>query len=147
MDNRNVLVLDIVYDNFANIGLAEKVSVPKEEEVATLEGGLHGAGKNDDDGRGRVGNHGKTFPHLQVKFSKVSGQGGEQRTIKAVDRMRPKLRSWAAACRGFLRLESMVTVEARLFGLLTSDLRAGRRHGVRCSRIGMDSLEAARDKA
>ena len=36
------------------------------------------------------------------------GGGGELRfTMKAVERISPKLSSWAAACRGFWRLESM----------------------------------------
>jgi hypothetical protein len=31
--------------------------------------------------------------------------------MKAVERIRPKLRIWAAACRGFWRAESMLGVE------------------------------------
>jgi len=36
--------------------------------------------------------------------------------IKAVDRMRAKLSSWAAACRGFWRAESMVAILGGGFG-------------------------------
>jgi len=38
--------------------------------------------------------------------------------MKAVDRMRAKLRSWAAACRGFWSAESMVAVFVSRFGEL-----------------------------
>ena len=36
-----------------------------------------------------------------------------QRTMNAVERMRAKLSSWAAACRGFWRLENMAGRRAR----------------------------------
>jgi hypothetical protein len=40
--------------------------------------------------------------------SSISNQRGERRTMNAVDNTRPKLRIWAAACRGFPKLESIV---------------------------------------
>ena len=64
MNNRNVLALHIIYHNLSDRCFSHKIPVPKEEEVASLEGGLHGARKDDDDGRGGVGDDGETFPHL-----------------------------------------------------------------------------------
>jgi hypothetical protein len=34
-----------------------------------LEGGFHGAGEDDDDGRRRVGDDGDTLPHLRETIS------------------------------------------------------------------------------
>lgn len=61
MDDRNVLALDLVHDNVSH---ARRVaSIPKEEQVAALEGRLHGAGQHDDDGARRVGHDAQTLPH------------------------------------------------------------------------------------
>ena len=60
MYNRYILPLDVVDDDLADLGLF--VAVPEEEEVAALKGGFHGAGEDDDDGRGRVGDDGERFP-------------------------------------------------------------------------------------
>lgn len=85
MDNWNVLVLDIVHDNFANVRLAQDVSVPQEQQIAALEGRFHGPRKDDNDGRWRVGDDGKTLPHLQqVALAIVAGnqalKGGASQT-------------------------------------------------------------------
>jgi len=47
--------------------------------------------------------------------------------MKAVERIRPKLRIWAAACRGFWRAESMLGVEGLWGGRL---LRVADANGV-----------------
>lgn len=44
MHNRNVLLLDVVDYHLADLCFLEEVAVPEEEKVASLEGGLHGAG-------------------------------------------------------------------------------------------------------
>lgn len=58
VDDGDVLVADVVHDDLAHVGLGQQVPVPEEEEVATLEGGLHGSGEDDDDGGGGVGEDG-----------------------------------------------------------------------------------------
>jgi hypothetical protein len=54
MDDGNVLAPHIVHDDLAHVGFGHEVSVPEKEQVAALERGLHAAGEDDDDRRGRV---------------------------------------------------------------------------------------------
>jgi hypothetical protein len=70
VDNRNVLALHVVHDDFADVGLGHEVAVPEEEQVAALEGGFHAAGEDDDDRGGRVCEDRKAFPHLPRGVSK-----------------------------------------------------------------------------
>lgn len=70
MNNRYVLILDIVDHNLADICLLQPVPVPQEEEIAALEGRLHATAEDDNYGRGGVRDDRKTFPHLR----KVSSQ-------------------------------------------------------------------------
>lgn len=63
MHNRDILPLHIVYDNLADLRVLHEIAVPKEQQVAALKGRLHGAREHNDDGRGRVGDDGKAFPH------------------------------------------------------------------------------------
>ena len=62
MHNRNIFAFDIIHDDFSDLR-ALPAAVPEEKDVTALEGGLHRAGEHNDDGRGRVGEHGKTLPH------------------------------------------------------------------------------------
>lgn len=63
MHDGYVLAPDVVYHDLADIRVLYEVPVPQEEEVPALEGGLHAAGEDDDDGRGRVGGDGEALPH------------------------------------------------------------------------------------
>lgn len=65
MDNGNVLVLDIVDHHLAHARILDEVSVPEHEEIPALEGRLHGARQDDDDGGRRVGDDGEALPHLR----------------------------------------------------------------------------------
>jgi len=53
MHDGNVTAFDVVNDHVTNVdGL---FAIGEDEEVASVEDGLHTAGEDDDDGRGRVG--------------------------------------------------------------------------------------------
>ena len=60
MHNRNILPLHIVHHNLAHVGPG--IPIPEEEQVSTLEGGLHGPGEDNDDGRRRVRDHAEGLP-------------------------------------------------------------------------------------
>lgn len=56
-----VLALDVVDYYLADLGGC--IAVPEEEQVASLEGRLHGTGQDDHDGGGTVGNYAERLPH------------------------------------------------------------------------------------
>ena len=64
MHDGYVLPLDVVDYDIADVGLGYQVAIPQEQEVAALEGGFHGPGKDDDNGGGRVGGDREALPHL-----------------------------------------------------------------------------------
>lgn len=64
MNNGNLLILHIVDNNIANRGFGKQLAVPEQEQIASLEGWLHGTTEDNDDRGGRVGDDGETFPHL-----------------------------------------------------------------------------------
>lgn len=107
MDNGNVLALDFVDNDLANVGFLDQVAVPQEKEIASLKGRLHGTTKNNDDRAGRIGNHGKTLPHLPLGLARASLGRAAVHTMKAVERISAKLSSCEAAWRGFPRLDNM----------------------------------------
>lgn len=63
MHNGYVLAPDVIDHNLADVRVLYEVSVPQEEEVASLEGGFHAAGEDDDDGGGRVAGDREALPH------------------------------------------------------------------------------------
>lgn len=116
MHNGNVLVLDVVDHHFTHFGLSQEVSVPEEEEIPTLEGWFHGSGKDDDYGGWRVSDDGEAFPHLCcVRSMLFKCARRALPTIKAVDKISAKFMTCAAACRGFPKLESILTNESDWF--------------------------------
>ena len=60
MHNRDILPLDIIHHDFADLGILP--AVPQEQEVTALERRLHAAGQYDDNRGRRVGSHGEAFP-------------------------------------------------------------------------------------
>lgn len=78
--NGNVLVLDIVDHHLSNVRLPQKVSVPEEEQVATLKGRFHGSGEYDDDRGRRVADDRETFPHLPRETS--ASRSGQMRCAR-----------------------------------------------------------------
>ena len=61
MYNRDVFAFDVVDNDLSNLSFV--IAVPEEEEVAALEGRFHRAGKDHDDGGGRVGDDREGLPH------------------------------------------------------------------------------------
>lgn len=78
MHNWNILAPHIIHHHLPDLGF--HAAVPQEEEVAALEGGLHGAGEDDDNGRGGVGEDGEAFPEHEgggEDEGEVEDLGGE----------------------------------------------------------------------
>jgi hypothetical protein len=44
VDNGNVLILHIVYDNLSDRGILQQITIPQEQQISSLEGGLHRSG-------------------------------------------------------------------------------------------------------
>lgn len=114
----------------------------EEQKVAALERRFHGPGQDDDDGRGRVGDNGEAgrgvcqhvvadiwgdlgvlpFPHHESRGENqawyrrmsVSRHAAGLASGSAI----PKLRTWAASCRGFPRTESMTLLLSVEFSFL-----------------------------
>ena len=130
MHDGYVLSLHVVDHNLADAGFFNHVSVPEEQQVASLECRLHASREDDDDGRRGVGDDAEAFPHLFLpnRHARVSKKAQErerermtrknsgraswpkvvQRTMNAVDRMSPKFISCAAACRGLPKLDNIL---------------------------------------
>ena len=78
MHNRDILPLDIIHHDFADLGILP--AVPQEQEVAALERRLHAAGQHDNNRGRRVGGHGESFPEHEgcaEDERKVEDLGGE----------------------------------------------------------------------
>lgn len=108
----DIFIPHVIHHHLAHARFGKQISVPEQKQVSSLEGRLHAAGEDDDDRRGGIADDGETFPHLL--FILLAGLLGElvgrERTIKAVDSIRPKFMSWAAACRGFPKADNMSAV-------------------------------------
>jgi hypothetical protein len=55
MDYGDITAFDIVDDNITNVDCG--LSVGEDEEVTSVEDRFHASRQDDDDGRGRVGEH------------------------------------------------------------------------------------------
>lgn len=66
VDNGNILILHIVYDDLSDRGILQQIAIPQEQQISSLEGRLHRSRQNDDDRGRRVGNNREAFPHLRL---------------------------------------------------------------------------------